>query len=121
MRTVVGGRLAVEPRIRIGAIPHFDNEESADITVGTIISVEGNQEVIQWGELEQKNIKVGLTWSNYFCFLILAWKDGREELYPFVFVSRSHSSDANSAVPERPKILGPDVVLAYLSMQGSKQ
>jgi hypothetical protein len=121
IRSVVGGKLLVESRIKIGSIAHFDKEEIADITIGTINDVEGNQQVIQWGEPEQKNVKVGLTWTNYFCFLILVCRDGREEFYPFAFACRSHSSpDGNSTVPEMPAIFGPDVMLAHWSMQTPK-
>jgi hypothetical protein len=122
VRDVVSGKFLNQPRIKIGSIPHFDNEESADITIGTISNYEGNQQVIEWGEPEQKNSKVGVTWANYFCFVILVWRDGREEFYPFAIVTKSHaSSDGSSAIPEAPAVFGPDVITAHWQMSTDKK
>jgi hypothetical protein len=56
-QSVISGTTAVEPRIKIGSISHFDRDEKADITIGVVSAVDGNQQIIQWGERQQNNTK----------------------------------------------------------------
>lgn len=102
---VIGGKLAVEPRIKIGSLPQFDREGRVNVTLGHIAAVEGNQEVLQWGEPAQGNTKVGITWASYFGSIIFVWPDGKEEPYSFAIVAKSQ--DGKPAVPV---IIGPDVL-----------
>jgi hypothetical protein len=108
----MSGKLAVEPRIKIGAIDHFDRDEQANFTIGYVTNVEGNQQVLQWGEPQQDRIKVGITWASYFCLVIFMWKDGKEDSYPFLIVARS--TDITGGAP--PVFIGPDLLAAHMEI-----
>jgi hypothetical protein len=69
------------------------------------MAVEGNQQIIQWGEPEQNNTKVGVTWGSYFGSIIFVSPDGREEPYSFAIVSRSQQGK-----PAPPVVIGPEVL-----------
>jgi hypothetical protein len=104
-RPVIGGSLAVEPRIKIGSLAHFDHDERVNVAIGHVVAVEGNQQIIQWGEPEQNNTKVGITWGSYFGSVIFVWPDGSEEPYSFAIVSKSQQGK-----PAAPVVIGPDVL-----------
>jgi hypothetical protein len=112
--SVIGGQLAIEPRIKIGSLIHLDREEKANITIGNVTAVEGDQQVLQWGEPQQNNTKVGITWGSYFGSIILVWPDGKEEPYSFAIVSKSQERK-----PVPPVVIGPDI-LANVSKDGGK-
>jgi hypothetical protein len=104
-RPVIGGSLLVEPRIKIGSLAHFDHDEPVNVAIGHVMAVEGNQQVIQWGEPEQNNTKVGITWGSYFGSIIFVSPDGGEEPYSFAIVSKSQQGK-----PASPLVIGPDVL-----------
>jgi len=104
-RPVIGGSLLVEPRIKIGSLAHFDHDEPVNVAIGHVLAVEGNQQVIQWGEPEQNNTKVGVTWGSYFGSILFVSPDGSEEPYSFAIVSKSQQGK-----PAAPVIIGPDVL-----------
>jgi hypothetical protein len=112
---VVNGNLLIEPRIKIATLDHFDKDERANITIGIVTSVEGNQQVIQWGEIQQNNTKVGITWGSYFGSIVFVWRDGREESYPFGIVAQLQADNKGAA----PIIIGPDVLNATLQSTGT--
>jgi len=101
------GKSGAEPRIIIDAIGRFDKSETAEITVGTFLPVEGNQHVIQWGKQNSGNKQVGVTWASYVGLIIFVTKNGQEDSYPFMLVSRSKQND-----PMFPLVLGPSVFRA---------
>jgi len=73
--------------------------------VANLIRVGGNQQVIQWGEPEQNNTKVGITWGSYFGSIVLVGTDGKEETYPFAVVAKSQEGK-----PTPPVVIGPDIL-----------
>jgi len=88
-------------RVKIGSVDRFVREERLNVTLGTVEKVEGNQQVLGWGDPASRN-KVGITWANYVGRVVLIDEAGQEEYYPFAFISRS--SDMN---PRVPVIVGP--------------
>jgi hypothetical protein len=102
--SVINGMNAIEPRIKIATIPHFDRDEAANITVG-VISGAGNQQIVQWGEPAQNNTKVGVVSGSYFGHIIFVFPDGREDHYPFAIVGTSDPSK-----PTAPVVLGPNLL-----------
>ena len=106
---VLKGKLSVEPRIKIGVVDHIDRNEEANLTLAYFTKVDGDQQILQWGEPTQDRTKIGVTWTSYFCFAILVWKDGKEELYPFQVIARA--TEAARGVP--PIMVGPDLLAAH--------
>jgi hypothetical protein len=114
LQQVIGGTLNVESRIKLGTIVHFDREEKTDFTLGFVSDVEGHQQIIQWGELAQDNIKVGITWGSYFGWIIFVWDEGKiEEWYPFAIVSTVQPN----AVGVPPLFIAPDILMSHSALQ----
>ena len=100
--TVLGGaNLAVEPRIKVDALDHFDGDEKADLTLGFVTSDNGL--ILQWGQPQQNKTKIGITFGSYFGAVILVWNEGKnEESYPFAIIPTYQTTDQPGALRCRP-------------------
>jgi hypothetical protein len=107
--TVLSGTGTVEPQIKLDSVLHFDEGETADITLG-FISGEGLQRILQWGTPQQNKTKIGVSVGNYFVNIILVWSDGKsKDSVPFAVVS-TYNKRADPIPP--PILIGPDLLLA---------
>lgn len=101
-----------EPHIKLTAIGRFDRNETADVTVGHLISVEGSQQMqIQWGDKHLNNKKVGITGGSYFGYIIFVESGGAAHAYPFAVINRSVGQNAAPAM-----ILSADLLSAHMQM-----
>jgi hypothetical protein len=108
----VGGASVMQSRVEIGFIERFVRGQELSVTLATVAPYEGNQQVLQWGEEHYGNTKMGITWVNYFGRVVLVGRDGREEYYPFIIVSRSSENN-----PRPPVILGPSLITSFLEWE----
>jgi hypothetical protein len=95
------------PRLEIGFVERFVVGQSLSITIGTVSTVEGGQQVLQWGEPHYNNTKVGISGAGYVARVVIIGKDGKEERYPFLIVPR-FIPGSTSIVP--PAIVGTGVL-----------
>jgi hypothetical protein len=102
----------IEPRIKIDAVTRFDRNEQAEISVGRLLPVEGGQHVIQWGAEALNNKKVGVDWVSWSGLIILVTKDGKEDSYPFMIISRS--AEGNLRMPS---LVGPSVLSSLSELE----
>lgn len=113
--TLTGVINARAPREKVSIVGRFDQGEVANIDIGYVFGVEGNQEVLQWGGKDMGGTKVGVTWGSYFGHIILVESSGVQHGYPFAVIARSFKSS-----PASPLILGPDLLTSHSKMMAIK-
>lgn len=106
------GQLAKQPRVEIGAIPHFVRDQNLKVTLATVLRVPGNQMVFQWGDKKYGNYAVGVNYSGYVGRLVVTEKNNPKEYHSyFVVVGRSFFDDkSNSNVVGPALIIGPNIL-----------
>jgi hypothetical protein len=80
------------PRVEIGFVERFVVGQSLSVTIGTVSTIEGGQQVLQWGEPHYNNAKVGISQGAYVARVVIIGKDGKEERYPFLIIPTSHTA-----------------------------
>jgi hypothetical protein len=106
------GQLAKQPRVEIGAIPHFVRDENLKITLATVSRVPGNQTVFQWGDAKYENYKVGVNYSGYVGRLVITEKNNPMEYHSyFAVVGRTFFDEKFNATVVGPAfIIGPNIM-----------
>jgi hypothetical protein len=114
--TVLSIGSGVEPRIKVDSLAHFDGDEVADITLGFVI--EDNGFILRWGQPQQNKTSIGITFSSYFCTMILVWNDGKsEDSYPFEIIAAHLKPDLPAGQQPPPVMIGPDVLFAHRKLE----
>jgi hypothetical protein len=86
---VLNNGMMGNPRVEIGFIERLAPGQTFSITIGQVTAVDGQQQILQWGETRYDNTKVGVTSAAYMARVVLLRKDGKEEQYPFLIVPRT--------------------------------
>jgi len=86
---VLNSGMMSNPRVEIGFIERLAPGQMLSATIGQVTAVDGQQQVLQWGETHYSNTKVGVTSAAYMARVVILHKDGKEEQYPFLIVPRT--------------------------------